>query len=117
MSNMQIPVTWDAANRKKDKSVSLRFTTNFEISHEDFSEMDKHVGSIGWLLFKENAFNKDEIPDNDAPAEFTKKPSIRLRNVLYRVWEQQTDMTEDFDRSYYPRIMEGLIDKYKEKLV
>jgi hypothetical protein len=113
---IQLPVTMDTANRRRDRSVSLRFTTNLEVPTEAFAELDRHVNQSGWLLFKENAFDLIDVPKEDAPAEFQKKPSVRLRGVLYRVWEQTTDQTEDFDSVWYPRKMEQIIDRFKEFL-
>lgn len=115
---MQVPVTLDSANRKKDRSVSMRFTTNLEISNADFAEMDKVMGTQGWLLFKENEFTEADIPKGDAPVDVgQKKPSTILRAVLYRIWEQKTDQSENFDYSYYPRIMGKIIERYKEELL
>lgn len=118
VSIAQIPATWETANRKKDKSVSLRFTTAFEISNEDFAEMDKKVGNTGWLLFKSNdsEFSDLDIPKDDAPVDIgQKRPSQRLRAVMFIYWKQNTDESEPFD-NWYMRQMEKLIDRYKEEL-
>jgi hypothetical protein len=112
---MQIPVTWDSANRKRDRSVSLRFTTNFEINNQDFSKMDEMVGLQGWLLFKENeSIDLKELPTEAAPTD-GKKPSQRLRGVLWHYWDKNTDRSEEFD-AYYARSMERIIEQVKDKI-
>lgn len=111
-----IPVTFDSANRKKDRSVKLSFTTNFEISNEDFSNMDKLVQSIGWLAYKQNeSFALDDLPAEDAPTEGGKTKLQRMRAVYFLIWRDHTDQGEDFN-SYWNRNFEILIDKLKEKL-
>lgn len=118
MKPIQIPVTWDAANRKKDRSVGLRFTSNLEISNTDFATMDNLVNQSGWLLFSgDTEIDMKNVPRESAPVDIgQKKPSQRLRAVLYRIWEQKTDQSEPFETHYYVRIMEKIIERYKEEL-
>ena len=51
---VQIPVTLDAANRRKDRSASLRFSSTQELGTADFAELDRLTPSGGWLLFAQN---------------------------------------------------------------
>jgi hypothetical protein len=51
---VQIPVTLDAANRRKDRSVSLRFSSTQELGTADFAELDRLTPSSRWLLFAQN---------------------------------------------------------------
>jgi len=44
-----------------------------------------------------------------------KSPSQRLRNVLYRYWEQTENDYSDFNM-YYHWILDQIIQKYKDKL-
>lgn len=114
--SMQVPVTWDRAARKKDKSVSLAFTTNFEITNDDFAKMDRFVGGIGWMLFKPNkSFEDEEIPEENAPEDGSKTKLQRLRAVYFVFWKTKTDMSEPFDM-YWTRKFEILMDTVKEKL-
>jgi hypothetical protein len=46
----QVPVTFDSANRKKDKSVGLRFTTNLEIPTDEYMVLDRLLQHSGWLI-------------------------------------------------------------------
>ena len=109
-----VPGTWDRANRKKDKSVSLAFTTNLEISNEDFATMDLHVGESGWVSFSPNEISLEDIPKGDAQDQ-SKSKATRLRNVLYVRWETLTDKVTPFDQ-YYDTQMERLIERLKQDL-
>ena len=57
---IQVPVTLDSANRKKDRSVKFAFTTTREITTDEFLIVDTYHQSAGWLLFKENEFKEEE---------------------------------------------------------
>lgn len=112
---MQCPVTFDSANRRKDKSVRLSFSSTFEVSPEDFMEMDKLTGNTGWCLFKENeSFHEADLPKEDAPDE-SKTPSQRLRAAYYVFHQQAGKDKKDFNRDYAAYI-ETIIDRIKEKL-
>ena len=80
-------------------------------------QLARHSMTAGWQVFRPNRELRDtDIPAIDAPVETHRKsPSQRLYNVLYRVWEQRTNQTEPFD-SYYIRVMERLIERYKQEL-
>jgi hypothetical protein len=78
---IQLPVVFDAAHRKKDRSLSLRLTTTLEVTNQHFAEIDKAVGTTGYFLFSPNRFEDSDVPDEDAPSD-TKRPSQRLRGVL-----------------------------------
>src|SRR5215203_4633211 len=111
---VQIPVTLDSANRRKDRSVSLRFSSTLELGTADFAELDRLTPSTGWLLFSQNEFDEADVPSEDAPGD-EKSPSQRLRSVLFIDWQQNTDQSEDFN-AYYRRKIETLITKVKERL-
>lgn len=115
MSSLQAPVTFDSANRKADKTLSLRFTTNFEISTDDFAEFDKQVGSDGWMLFKQNkSFDESEVPTEEAPTQEKKTKAQRMRAVWFLVWKKR-NVDEPFD-TWYDKRFESLMDKWKEEL-
>lgn len=87
-----------------------------ELTSEQLIAMT-HVGTQGgYLVAKPNSLNPEDIPLTDAPVEAgTKTPGQRLRAVLYRVWETTTTQSEPFE-TFYARVMEQMINKYKEKL-
>lgn len=115
MGIVTIPCTFDTANRKKDKSVRLAFTTNLEISTPDFAEMDLLVGSEGWLLWKSNEVDISEIPEEDAPSREGKPKIQRLRGAYYIYWRDHTDQSEPFE-TYWNRCFEKLMENIKGKL-
>jgi hypothetical protein len=80
---IQVPATLDSANRKKDRSVSFRFTTMKEITTDEFIVMDSYFQSPGWLLFKENTFSEEEIPKNDVETDTEESQSVQVRNALW----------------------------------
>ena len=99
-----------------DKGLSLTFRTN-ELSPEDAVKAASFHQSFGWLLFRENEFTEPDAPKEDAP-EFGKTVSERLRNTLYRVWEQfkkENRAGNDFEQ-WRNIEMEKLIEHYKAKL-
>jgi hypothetical protein len=111
---VQIPVTLDSANRRKDRSVSLRFSSTLELGTADFAELDRLTPSSGWLLFAQNEFDEGDVPHEDAPDD-GKRPSQRLRAVLFIWWRQNTDQSEPFQR-FYESWMERRINSIKEEL-
>ncbi len=115
MKPIQISATMDRANRRKDRTISVTFTSNAEISTDDYSEIDRRLLQEGWLLFSSNELQTEDLPKEQAPAKDSKKPSLRMRGVLWHIWDQNTDKSEEF-QTYYERQMEKLIIKLKEQL-
>lgn len=112
--SIQVPCTFDAANRRKDKTVGMRFTSNYEVTNEDFAEMDRLMGKTGWVLFSPNEFKDADVPKEDAPSE-GKSVSQRVRAVNYVAWETMTDKSVPFDQWHSQR-MEAYIQQVKDKL-
>jgi hypothetical protein len=111
---VQIPVTLDSANRRKDRSVSLQFSSTLELGTADFAELDRLTPSTGWLLFAQNEFDEGDIPADEAPDD-GKSQAQRLRACLFVDWRSNTDQSEDF-QAYYRRNMEGIINRVKDRL-
>lgn len=114
MNAIQFPSTVTGARRHVDKTVSMTTRSNFEMSTEDFAEIDRNLHQAGFTLFKGNEFVDADIPEGDAPSD-SKKPSVRLRGVLWHIWDQNTNRAEPFE-SYYIRKMEAIIEHYKKEL-
>ncbi len=72
---------------------------------------------VGFFMFKESAFVEADIVDIPEQAEFKgEKPmSVRLRSVLYVMWEQKGKPTTTFDE-FYRQKMELIINWAKDKL-
>lgn len=114
-TTIRYPATLEAATRKKDRSVSLRFVTSFEVSNNDFAVTDTLHGASGWLLFCEEELTEQHVPDEPLPSEATpKRPSQRLRAALFVVWKETNDQ-RDFD-TYYRHSMERIIEDVKREI-
>lgn len=117
MSNITTKVTLDSVTRKKDRSVSLRFTTQLEQSSEELIEMDKLMGGNGVLYFKDSGQLTDKEMKTISEAKIEvegKSKSKRLMNTLFRRWEQ-SDSKKTFD-DYYADRMEQYIEHEKTYL-
>lgn len=90
-----LPVTLDGYNRKKDRSVSLKFTTLFEVSSEDLSVVDEFHQEAGHLLFKRNAFTSEDIPKEDVEADVAKSQSTQIRDALWVLYKAKGGKGED----------------------
>ena len=102
----------------KDRTLKLSFITN-EPTPEDLQEIAKCSGQFGFLAFKDEAFNNEEIEIVETlKADFEetgKTESQRLRGVLYRLWEQKPEGYKIF-ADFYRAKMETLINHFKTKL-
>ena len=96
---------------------TLRVTVDTqELSAEDKALLMGFHNKPGWFLFKEAELKEEDVKDlPDIQIEPNEKhPSIRLRAVLYRLWER-TDKKQDFE-VFYRAKMERIIDWVKTKL-
>ena len=105
-------------NRKRDKSVSIRFETQ-EKSSNEIALIDSLLENFGYLYFKpEETLTKDEIKELDNLDtdlfDNPKTQSQRLRNVLFKFHEQE-NMEIDF-KTFYKNETERIIQHYKNKL-
>jgi hypothetical protein len=74
-------------------------------------------GKQGWFLFKESSFEEvdlKDVPETSVEFKSDKTPSQRLRNIIYRYWEQQDSKGEW--ETFYKRQIELLINKIKDLL-
>ncbi len=114
--NLLRQVTFDRANRKKDKSVSMTFITQLEQSTDDFMQIDKILNDSGVLYFKSSGNLTIEevkaLEDTEIEVE-GKTKSQRLRNVLI-VYAKQNDLELS---NFYATEMERIIEHYKNKLI
>jgi len=111
-------VTFDKANRRKDRSVSLTFITSLEQSTDEFMELDSILNESGVLFFKSNGnLTKEEVKELESTEieNEGKTKSQRLRNVLY-ILHQQTKKSQSFN-DFYADKMEGIIQHFKYKLL
>ncbi|MDA8959080.1 hypothetical protein N9F11_01530 [Akkermansiaceae bacterium] len=107
----------DGYQRRKDKTVSLRFITQEKTSGE-IADIDRLVDTFGIVYFRgQERLNQDEVDELDAVEldlyDEPKSQSQRLRNVLYKVWQQNQE--GDF-KQFYRHETERIIQHYKNKL-
>lgn len=114
MSAIKFEATLDGSNRKKDKSISVRLTSNFEMSTDDYSQIDRLLGSAGWFLFSPNEVQESDIPEAPAATSEGKSKAQRLRAVHFLIWKQS--QVDELFETWYDRQFERVMDKLKEKL-
>ena len=115
--NIVRQVSFESANRKKDRSVSIRFTTDLEQSTEEFMEIDKMLNSRGILYYSDKGeLTQSEIDtlDNVDIELEGKSKSQRMRSVMFLLWKQDGEVVEF--KKYYSDKMERIIDQIKSKL-
>jgi hypothetical protein len=108
----QVPAIFTGFSSRSDGGASLRFATN-ELGDVDFAELKRLHNTFGYLLFKANQFSDSDIPEDDAPDE-DKTPSMRLRAVLFILWEQR-GRKGDFN-TFYRNQLEAAINRVKNLL-
>lgn len=94
-SPIQVPATLEGITRKKDRSVSFRFNSLFEVSNSDFGEMDKLFQSVGYLLFAEKTLTNEDIPDEEIETDIAKSQSTQIRDALWVLYKARGNRTED----------------------
>ena len=114
-------VTFDGANRRKDGSISLKFTTELEQSTVEFMELDEVRSTHGVLYYSEKSDltqqERDEIDRVEVEVE-GKTKSQRLRSTMFVFHTQllgRKPTAEEF-KEFYSSQMEKIIMKYKDKL-
>lgn len=87
--------TIDGMSRKKDRSVSFRLTTMYEITNEEFAVMDAFYQSAGHFLFRKNEFTADEVPVEDVETDVGKSQSIQIRDALWVLYKAKGGNAQD----------------------
>lgn len=100
---IQVPVTFGIPKRKADGSVKLEAVTNYEVTTEDYMLMDSYRQSVGYLLFRENEFTQEEVPQEDVETDLGKSMSSQIRDalwVLYRAKGGNGADKEEWNKFY-----------------
>lgn len=121
MSKILLPAQFDGYSNKKDKTVSLRFVTQ-EQTPGGIAIIHGLLDQFGYLYWKPEAngmmseAEKAELDGLETDLfDNPKTQSQRIRNVLYRTWEQHPDGFADF-REYYKFKTDQIINHLKTKL-
>lgn len=107
---IKIPAYFTRFNRKADRSCNLTFETQ-EISSQELAEIDAHYQDFGWLVFAENASEKD-LPSEDAKEEGISSGE-RLRRRMFVYWKEKVG-EGDFElwrKQQQDRIGQNYLDK------
>jgi len=113
MTPSPIPAILDGIKTRKDGTLCVVFETA-EIPVESKVQLMQDVNKQGYVYFQEAPFSEINIPEVQLSEFDSKKPSQRMRNVIYKIWEL-SDKSKDFD-SYYKITMDKIIEQLKEKL-
>lgn len=115
--DLLLPVEFTICRPKTDGSGTLSFHTG-ELTPEQVARFHMLRNSVGVLAYKiKGQLTKEEegiLDEVDLEIE-GKTKSERLRNSLYRLWEQKPEGYTDF-KSFYSDRMEKLIEQVKKKL-
>jgi len=104
---IELPCTMDRYNRKKDRSVTLGFTTIVEISNEDLSVIDTFHQEAGHLLFKRNSFTNEDIPEEDVETDIAKSQATQIRDALWVLYKAKGgDSNKDNWNLFYRKQMQ-----------
>lgn len=96
----------------KDKSTRISFETG-EMNKDQKMMVLDNDGQLGTVIFiPEEA--QEAPPKIDSAAYEGKPPSVRLRAVIFRYWQQQGSQG-NFEQ-YYSSQIEKHINAYKDKL-
>ena len=111
-----IPVVVGSIRSLKDGSVSVTVETQ-ELSPGKAGELFALRNKMCYAYFSAKQIENSEkkIIDSLDPELKGKTPGQRLRNVLYRLWEQQPEGYADSE-SHYKAKMELIINTYKSNL-
>lgn len=88
-------------SRNADSSVNYNFKSAKEISNEDFALTDQYFQQNGYLAFKIDEINIDDIPDVSPEVRGQISDSQYLRNCLFSKFMNAGGKKEDFTPFYH----------------
>ena len=113
-----VPAQLESVGTRKDKTLKLTFGTN-ELTPARAAELFGTANQFGYLAFKDESFRREELDAVESLKseleDTLKKPSQRLRNTMFRVYEVDSEGFTTFAK-YYDSKMEQLITHFKNKL-
>ena len=111
--------TIESVQTRKDKTLKITIGSQ-ELDGKQMAELMSLNQTLAICYISEKSISNEEKQaiDNvtvEAPKDFGKSPSQRMRNVMYKVWETTPTGVDNFD-NYYDQQMERVIEHYKEKI-
>jgi len=113
----QIP-SYISGIKKMSRSWRLTIDTQENISGDQLKHLNDLSDKLGWMSFNVHMIEAENIIDLPQLRKLEnedKSPSVRLRAVFFRLWEQDNHGFKTADE-HYKFMMEKIIVFYKEKL-
>jgi len=112
-----LPANLETLSTLKDGTIKITLETN-EITPADFGVLYSYRNKYGFFAFKPELFDEKQkqILCNLKVTDFdnVKSPSKRMRDVLFRLWEQDNEGFND-PNLYYINKTEKIIEHLKSK--
>jgi hypothetical protein len=104
-----IPSLLESISTLKDGTIKLVFETQ-ELKPSDVGILFSYRKGLGFLAFKPETFDEDQaklieelkVEDFDS----NKSPSKRMRNILFKLWQEDKRGYDDFNLYYQYRMNE-----------
>ena len=104
-----IPAGLETISTLKDGTIKLVFETQ-ELRPDKVGQLFSYRNQVGYLVFKPETFLDSEIElvENLKAADYegNKSPSKRMRDILFRLWQEDKRGYEDFNLYYQYRMNE-----------
>ena len=117
MTGILLSTYVESISTRKDKTVKVILSTQ-ELSQERAGELFGLLNKLAVAYISVKDIGEDEIEKVDkANPDIPdgKTQSQRIRNVLYRLWEQAPEGYKDFN-SFYHFKTEQIVEHFKSKL-
>jgi len=111
-----LPGQIESIASRKDKTIRLTIGTQ-ELNPNTAAEIFSMNQQFCYFAIKHESFMKSETELIDGlKADYNEKtPSQRLRNILFRIYEQDNQGYKDFNTFYIAK-MEQICEHYKSKI-
>lgn len=116
MIGVLFPAYVENISTRKDKTIKIVLSTQ-EVSPSTAGELFRLLNNLGVCYISPKSINQAEVDQVDAlDADLGgKTQSQRIRNVLYKLFEQNAEGFKDFN-TYYHSKTEAIIEHFKAKI-
>ncbi len=101
--------------RYADGSVGLTFKTMQEMNNDEFSLVDKYYLKTGFLAFKMDEIELDEIPDENTKIKGQISRSKALRKKIFALHMKKGGKASEF-KPFYDHYMDRIDNAVQEEL-
>ena len=116
---LQLPAIISKITSMRNRSLRCQVDTNEDLSDEQMQKVMSNIEKYGHFCFLIDSTIKEEdivkLPPLPARDKNEKSPSQTMRNIIYRIWENNTNKKQPFP-DYYNSYMFKLNEKLKEKI-